>query len=237
MRKKHFDLEYIDNEKIALISMNREPVNAFTTDSYAALKDIIKTINENDNVNVAILNSKLRLFSAGADIKELESNTAKESAIRKDALRQAISYLYNCKVPLISAVNGAVIGAGAILATCADIIIASEDAYFSIPEINIGVVGGGKGLTKILPSQKVRTLALTGESITAMEVEKYGGVEKVVEENKLEEETIKLAKNLTEKGGMALRKWKESLLLTESVGFLEGFYIEQSLSQDLNAFK
>jgi len=237
LKRQHFELNYINDKKIAIVSINRPPVNAFTTESYLEIESIIKEVSEDPKTCVIVLNSKARLFSAGADVNELKSNNEKQSAERKSALRRAIKSLHQCRIPLITSVNGAVIGAGAIFASCGDMIIASNDSYFSIPEINIGVVGGAKGLTKIIPPQKVRTLALTGEKINVQDIEKYGGVELITEKRKLEEETINLAKKISDKGALAVRKWKEALLLTDSVGFLEGFYIEQSLSQDLSAFK
>ena len=137
-------------------------------------------------------------------------------------------------MPLIVAVNGAAVGAGAVFAATGDIIIVSEDAFFSIPESKVGVVGAATALKRLLPPQKIRALALTGGKITAQELYNLGAVEAVVPTDELQEKALAYAKLVADKGYLAVRKWKESLLVTETVGPREGLLIEQCLSQELS---
>lgn len=215
------------------MTLNRPPVNAFIKESYQELSSIMNYVNGNSELCSVILRSEGRLFSAGADVKQLAGDTVEEAAVRRAVLRQAGTDLYTCAVPLIVAVNGAAVGAGAGFASYGDIIVASENAFFSIPEINVGVVGGAADLKRLLPPQKIRALALTGKSISAKEVYQYGGVESVVPEEELYDEALKYATAIADKGVLAVRKWKEALLVIENVGLTEATFIEQCLSQEL----
>ncbi|WP_153731790.1 enoyl-CoA hydratase-related protein [Sporosarcina obsidiansis] len=231
---KYFKVEKIYNNKILVVTMNRAPVNAFIKESYLELSAIMNYINQDMELCSMIFNSSQKIFSAGADVKQLAKDSVEEAALRRPILRKSGADFYSCAIPMVVAVNGAAVGAGAVFAACGDIIVAAENAFFSIPEINVGVVGGAKGLSRLLPPQKVRSLALTGGRITAQEVQQYGGVEAVVPENELFETALEYAKTIADKGSLAVRKWKESLLLIESVGPREGLLIEQCLGQELS---
>lgn len=232
-----FELSKVEDNKILVITFNRPPVNALTQACYEELIHIMNMIANDKQISAAVLKSSNRLFSAGADVKVLEKDTEKQAAIRKDFLRKAIKSLYECPVPLITAVNGAAVGAGAIFAACGDIVIASDDAFFSLPEINVGIIGGAKGLSRFLPPQKVRTMVLTGMKVSAVEAYRLGGVETVVGKEQLLKKALEYARTIADKGYYATRKWKESLLMTENLGPLEGFYLEQTLSQELLALR
>lgn len=232
---QYYKLELVSEQRILVVTLNRPPVNAFIKESYLELIDIINHVNNSTTICTMVLRSEANIFSAGADVKQLAKDDAIASAIRRPILRKVGYELYTCSVPLVVAVNGAVVGAGAGFAACGDIIVGSEDAYFSIPEINIGVVGGATDLQRMLPPQKVRALGLTGGKISVQEIFSYGGIESVVAKEDLYDEALKYAEIVADKGYLAVRKWKESLLLTENVGVMEGTFIDQCLSQELSA--
>lgn len=232
---QYFKLELTYDDKVLIVTLNRPPVNAFIKESYMELSSIIAYVHASDTICAVILKSDGRMFSAGADVKRLADDTLQEAAVRRSVLRKAGGDLYTCPVPVISAVNGAVIGAGAGFASYGDIIIAMEDAFFAIPEINVGVVGGAIDLKRLLPPQKIRSLALTGRRISAREIYQYGGIEAIVESREeLLEKALEYAQEISDKGFLAVRKWKESLLAIENAGLNEGTYIEQCLSQELS---
>ena len=231
---KYFQVEKVYDNKVLVVTMNRAPVNAFVKESYIEISAIMNYINNDMELCAMVFNSSQKIFSAGADVKQLAKDTVEEAAMRRPILRKAGADFYSCAIPMVVAVNGAAVGAGAVFAACGDIIVAAENAFFSIPEINVGVVGGAKGLSRLLPPQKVRALALTGGRISAQEVLQYGGLEAVVPEEQLFEKALDYAKVVADKGSLAVRKWKESLLLIESVGPREGLLIEQCLGQELS---
>lgn len=231
---KYFKIEQIYDNKILIVTLNRPPVNAFIKESYQELTSIIQYANNNLEICTLILRAEGNIFSAGADVKQLAKDTLQESAVRRTILREAGDALYTCKVPVIVAVNGAAVGAGAGFAAYGDIIVASDNAYFSIPEINVGVIGGAADLRRLLPPQKIRTLALTGKPISVQDIYKYGGIESIVSQEELYDEALKYAKVIASKGSLSVRKWKEALLATENVSLAEATFIEQCLSQELS---
>lgn len=233
---KHYKVEQTYNNKILVITLNRPPVNAFIKESYEELSDIMNLVSYSEEICVVLFKSDGKLFSAGADVKQLGVDNPQEAAVRRAKLRKAGADFYSCPVPVVAAVNGAAVGAGAVFAASSDIILADENAFFSIPEINVGVVGGAKGLSRLVPPQKVRAMALTGKKVTAKEIYGYGGIEKITTSDQLHQESMKYAEEIADKGYIALRKWKESLLLTEQVGPREGLLIEQCFSQELALF-
>src|SRR5699024_7621592 len=132
-----------------------------------------------------------------------------------------------CPVPVISAVQGGAAGAGATFSASGDIIVATEEAFFSLPEIDAKIIGGKKELEGFLPEKKVRMMALTGLRVSAEQAFQLGGVEKVVSQEKLTDTALEYAKIIADKGYITVRKWKQALIATEEIGTDEGNLIEQ----------
>jgi enoyl-CoA hydratase len=233
---ENITIDYKYSDQIMVITLNRPPVNAFNQKLFEEISKAVWLASANEKICSIILRAQGKVFSAGADIKIVGNLTPQGAAIRRAALRKAASDLYTCPVPVVTAVQGGAIGVGALIAACGDIIVASEDAFFSIPEINHGMIGAAKSLWRMLPQQKIRTMALTGKRISSYEVYRLGGVEEVVTSEQLMDTAMKYAETIAEKGSLAVRMWKEALLVNEQLGPREGLLIEQSLSQDLMQF-
>jgi len=234
---QNFEVAFAEEDsRIVIVTMNRPPVNALTSTSYEEVCAIVQMLHDNQHISAVVLRSEGKVFCAGADVKTLASDTMQDAAIRRALLRKAAHEFYNAPVPIIAAVQGGAVGAGAILAASSDIVIASDNAFFALTEIDIGVVGGAKGLSRFLPPQKIRAMVFTGQRVPASEAYRLGGVEAVVSPDELLPTAMNYAKLIASKGSIAVRKWKESLLLTESVGPREGFMIEMCLSQELGLF-
>lgn len=99
---KYYDLELVYENKILIVTLNRPPVNAFIKESYEELSSIVNYANNNQDICALILKSDARLFSAGADVKQLGIDSPEEAAIRRAALRKAGFDFYTCSVPVIS---------------------------------------------------------------------------------------------------------------------------------------
>lgn len=239
MIEKEFDyynLELTHDNKILIVTFSRPPVNAFIKECYEELSEIVNYVNVSDEITSVLLNSDQKYFSAGADVKQLKKDEgAPQSVIgdRRTKLRKSWHDLSTCRVPVVVAVNGGAVGMGAAIAACGDIIIADENAFLSIPEINIGLVGGASSLKRLIPPQKVRTLALTGKKLSVEDIYKYGGIEEVVPSKELNKVALNYAKEIADKGYKTIRKWKEAIILTENSSVSEGALIESCLSQEL----
>lgn len=230
---KYFKLEMVYDNRILIITLDRPPVNAFIAESYIEMERIMNFVACSKEICAVVMQANGKMFSAGADVKRLGTDTLEEAAKRRALLRKSGEVVYNCPVPLIIAAHGPALGVGLVYVTCGDIVIAAEDALFSLPEIDVFVVGGAAGLSKFLPRQKIKTIALTGDKITAQEAHRLGAVEKVVALEDLRNTALEYAKKCADKGYLAVHKWKESLLVTEGIDPRAGLLVEMCLSQEL----
>lgn len=221
-----------DDDTIAVITLDKPPVNAWALEDYVELSRCIATINSSDTVRAAIIRAEGRMFSAGADVKRLANDDAKAGARRRPILRAAMRDLAMCQVPVIAAIHGRAVGVGTGCAASADIIVATPDALFSIPEINVGIVGAGDAMRRLVPEHKARALALTGGSVSGEELYRMGSVEELVERDQLDAAAFAMARRVADKGYLAVRKWKEALTLTDPASSV-GAFVEQCLSQEL----
>jgi enoyl-CoA hydratase len=226
-------IERVHDGRVVVATLSRPPVNALVQTVYDEIIDLVDTVNRDPLASCLLLRSEGRIFSAGADRNEFQHATPEASAVRRPLLRKAGDALYTCNVPLVVAVQGAAVGAGALFAACGDIIIAADEAFFAIPEIDLHLVGAAKGLSKIVPYQKVRSMALTGKRISARELAGMGGVDEVVALEELDARARQVAREIADKGYLTVRKWKEALLINERLGPNEGLMVEQVLSQEI----
>ncbi|MFA5121045.1 enoyl-CoA hydratase family protein [Zavarzinia sp.] len=226
------EFTYSVTDRIAEVVMNQPPVNAFNSTGWNNLAKTIKAAGEDPSVNVVILRAEGRGFCAGVDIKELAADGSKIVAVNKGCY-DSFEAVHRCKVPVIAATHGFVLGGGIGLAGAADIIVASEDSYFGLPEIDRGAMGGASHFLRMLPLQKVRRLFYTGESIKAAEMAKWGAIEEVVPREKLVETARSLAAKIASKSGKALRLAKEALNGIEPVDIERNYRFEQGFTLEL----
>lgn len=209
--------ELIDNEgglQVALIRLNRPQVlNALNTDLMCELAHLLESIDINSNVGCSIITGNEKAFAAGADIKEMAELTYVEMYLKDqfacwDRIRKV-------KKPIIAAVNGYALGGGCELAMLCDMIIASDDAKFGQPEINLGIIpgaGGTQRLTKAIGKAKAMEMILTGKIYTAQEMFNAGLITRVVPATQCLNEAISLAKEISQKPSIAIRLAKECIL-------------------------
>ncbi|WP_338604645.1 enoyl-CoA hydratase-related protein [Sulfolobus tengchongensis] len=216
-------------ENIGIIKLNRpDRLNAI---NFQMVDDLVKALDELENdsrVKVVIITGNGRAFSAGADVKEMLETPLED--IMKKGHMPLWEKLRTFKKPIIAALNGITAGGGLELAMACDIIISSESAKLGQPEINLGIMpgaGGTQRLTRVLGKYKAMELVLTGKLIDAREAEKYGLVNKVVPDNALIDEAIRLAKEIAEKPMISLMLAKESVAKAWETLLQQGLDIER----------
>jgi enoyl-CoA hydratase len=184
-----------------------------------------------------VIRAEGRGFQAGVDIKELAEDGTKIVEVNRGCY-DAFAAIYDCPVPVISAVHGFCIGGGIGISGASDIVIASEDATFALPEIDRGALGAATHLMRLFGMQKTRRMLYTGEAIDAQEALRLGGIESVVPKEKLRDEAMDLARNIASKSPKAMRlaKWSlngiELLDIKQSYRFEQGFTLELYMSED-----
>lgn len=214
---------------VGIIHLNRPKVlNALSFNVLREIVDALEGFDKDDKIKATVLTGNDDAFSAGADIKELSEATPVTLIERNqfaiwDRLKKVAK-------PMIAAVSGYALGGGCELAMSCDMIIASETARFGQPEINIGIMpgaGGTQRLTRAIGKFRAMELILTGQPITAREAEKRGLVNRVVPVEAYFEEAKKLAMQIAQKGPVAVRLAKDSVLKAFETPLDEGLQFER----------
>lgn len=221
-------------ENIAVVKINRpEKLNALNAETLTELKNVFEDLKNDDSVSVVILTgSGEKAFVAGADISEL----SKLDAISAKAFSengQAIFYLIeDMNKPVIAAVNGFALGGGCELALACHIRLASENAKFGQPEVNLGIIpgyGGTQRLTRLINSGRAAEYILTGDMIHANEAFRIGLVNHVYPQNELLDKAVEMAKKISSKAQHAVRLALKAVNAVDQMSDTEGQKYEASL--------
>ncbi len=205
-----------DKEKgIVKLTINRPEVrNALNAATRKEIRNAAGKIEKDEDVRVVIITGAgEKAFISGADITAFKDATPimmEESASILG--QQLFSDIENLSVPVIAMINGFCLGGGQELALCCDIRIASENAKFGQPEINIGIfpgAGGTQRLPRLIGWGKAKELIYTGKIIDAAEAERIGLVDKVVPPDRLEEEVEQLAATIASKSPLIIKLVKK----------------------------
>ena len=222
---------------IAEVIFDFPPVNAFNGETWNEIPKVIDTLGAREDVKVILIRSEGKGFCAGVDIKELAHDGSAIVGVNKGNYLTGKA-IHHCEIPVIVAAHKFIIGGGVIMCGAADIVIASDNAYFSLPEIDRGAMGGAAHLQRMLGVAKVRAAFLTGGKISAQEAYRLGGIEKVVPMAELVDTAMGYAKILAEKSREALRIAKQALNGIEpfdvdaSYRWEQGFTFEMYMHED-----
>jgi len=208
---------YTKEQGIARITINRpEARNALNTTVRQEIKDAIKDIEEDKDIRVAIITGAGdKAFISGADITDLEKmNSIGIEEFACTLGQQLYTDIENLRVPVIARINGFCLGGGCELAMACDIRVASENARFGQPEVNIGIFPGGGGtqrLPRLVGWGRAKELIYTGRIIDAAEAERIGLVDKVVPLDKLDETVNQLAETIASKSPLIISLVKKAI--------------------------
>lgn len=188
-------------------------LNLFNWDILNELYDILCKVEEDKDIKIIIITSSgEKSFSSGADLHE-ELKLDVLAGERWSQLGQKIANKIEAiSMSVIGAINGYALGGGMEIAIACDILIASENAVFGLPEVKYGIIpgwGGTQRLTKLIGKGKAMELILTGEMIDANEAYRIGIVSHVVKQKDLIEEAVKIAKKIIDNGPVAVRYAKK----------------------------
>lgn len=212
---------------IALVTIDRPPVNAMSLDAHRELLTTLRSLGQDASVRCIVLTGAgQRAFIAGGDVGELGALDAASALERTRVVRDVFGAIRRNPVPVIGAINGPALGGGlAIVAQC-DVIVAAETATFGLPEIDVGVMGGTKPLARMVPEKVMRWMALSGQRVTAAYLERLGVIHQVVPREKLLETALAAADEICAKSPAAVRLMKEVINLTEHMNLDDGYHVE-----------
>lgn len=222
------------NNYTAVITINRpDKLNALNSQVIDELENCLTALKNNDDVNVVIITgSGEKAFVAGADIAQLNKLNMIEGKEFAEKGQAVFNLIENLNKPVIAAVNGFALGGGCELALACHIRLASENAKFGQPEVNLGTIpgfGGTQRLTRLINSSRSMELILTGDMVDANEAHRIGLVNKVYPIAELMTKAKEMAAKISSKGQYAIRLALKAVNICDEVSESEGLNFEASL--------
>lgn len=204
----HVELKIEEN--IGVISIVRpEALNALSREIVDEIDQCIEEIVLNQNIRCLVFHS-VKNFAAGADIKGMAHCNEEEA--KAFAFTPTYNKIANLGIPTIAAIEGYALGGGMELAMTADIRIAGESAKMGFPEVTLGIFPGAGGtirVPRIVGEAFAKELIFTGDAVDATRAMEMGLVNRVVPDDKVYEEAMKLAKRIAKRGPVAIRMVKD----------------------------
>ena len=219
-------------DSVAAVTLDRPPVNALSSGFYAELSAVLERIAADPQVSVMVLMSaSSRAFSAGADVTELAALSGADAddadTRRQELARRVFGQLLELPQPSIAVLDGPAIGAGAVIASCADMRMGSPRASFALPELSVGRCGGGRHMMRHLPQGVVRRMFFTGQPLSSEEALRFGFLDSVHDRAELADAAMARARGIAANSPLALRLGKAALNESEALPVQEGYAVEQ----------
>ena len=220
---------------IRLVTMDAPPVNALTVQGWYDVAAALDEAGRDLDTKVVVLRAEGRGFNAGVDIKEMQRTSGFEALIGANkGCFAAFKAVYECAVPVIAAVHGFCLGGGVGLAGNADCVVASDDAYFGVPEVDQGALGAATHMARLVPQHMMRTLYFTARTIKATELVQFGSVLEVVPREELDIAALKVAGEIAAKDTRVIRAAKEALNGIDPIDVNKSYRFEQGFTFELN---
>ena len=223
------------DDGIRVVTMAHPPVNALPVQGWFDLAAALDAASADMATKVVILRADGKGFNAGVDIKEMQSTEGFDALLGANkGCFAAFKAVYECSVPVIAAVNGFCVGGGVGLVGNADIVVASDDAYFGVPEVKQGALGAATHMARLVPQHLMRTLYFTARTITATELVQHGSVYEVVPRDELDAAALRLAEDVAAKDTRVIRAAKEALNGIDPIDVNKSYRFEQGFTFELN---
>ncbi|MDO8361693.1 MAG: enoyl-CoA hydratase-related protein [Actinomycetota bacterium] len=231
-------------DHIALVTLDRPPVNAVDRATLAAIRDAFRSLDDRRDVRAAVFTATgTRAFMGGADLDSVADGGGLDARLATDVTdsgrvaRDAMWAITDCAVPVVGAINGPAVGAGLAFATCCDILLAADHAWFGALEINVGLLGASAHLLQLVGRHKAREMFLLGEKVSAAELHDLGVIRQVVPSVQLLPAAMAVAARLAAKSPIAMRLAKESINRIEGLTLKDGYRTEQDYTNRLLGFE
>lgn len=220
---------------VRVVTMEHPPVNALTVQGWFDLAATLDDAGRDPATHVVVLRAEGRGFNAGVDIKEMQNTTGFDALIGANkGCFAAFKAVYECAVPVIAAVHGHCLGGGVGLVGNADVVVASEDAYFGVPEVKQGALGAATHMARLVPQHLMRTLYYTARTIPARDLVQHGSVYDVVPRADLDDAALALAADIAAQDPRVIRAAKEALNGIDPIDVNASYRFEQGFTMELN---
>ncbi|MBO9647604.1 MAG: enoyl-CoA hydratase/isomerase family protein [Variovorax sp.] len=223
------------SEGVALVTMDRKPVNALNREMRRQLVATFDAISEREDIRCAVLTGTGSVFCAGADLKDRPDSTVAGDFLDHNRItRETGNAIRECAKPVIAAINGTALGAGLGLAASCDILYASENVTVGMPEINVGLAGGASMLKTLFGRSTLRRMFFTGQRLTAEELFRRNVIEEVVSEKDLLPVTMTLAREIASKAPLAIIYAKRAANMVDLMPQRDAYRFEQEFTVALS---
>lgn len=236
---KHFRLDRADG--VATLTFTRpDKLNALTFEAYADLRDLIAELPHRGDTRVLVLRGEGRAFCSGGDVNEIIGATLE---MRPDELLaftrmtgDVVKAMRECPAPIVAAIHGTAAGAGSVIALAADFRVVARSASFAFLFTKVGLAGADMGAAYLLPRLvglgRATQLLLLGDTVSAVDADRYGLVSQLVDDDRLAEATSALAARLASGPAQAYAHTK-ALLSRELDMSLSGALELEAMTQAL----
>lgn len=220
---------------IAIVFLNRAPVNAQNTQMREEIVSVFDTLGDREDVRVIVLTGMGKTFSAGADLSERPEEVPGAYTAHNRRVRAGFDSVMECGKPVIAAVNGAAIGAGCVLASCCDIILVSDNAFMAMTEVKVGLAGGVSHIRRHFGESNARLMIFTARRIYGPELLEMNAVSACLPLDQLMPSALDMAQEIAANSPSAVRAAKKSFQVTENLPLQDGYRFEQSQTKALRA--
>ena len=217
-------------ERVATIELVAPPVNAQDRRMREELIRAFDVLGGSDDVSAIVLTGRGRTFSAGADINERPTLASEPGGYSRHnrLVRLVFDAPMECSKPVIAAVNGAAIGAGAVLALCCDIVVVSESASLAMTEVDVGMAGGARHVLRSFSPSDARLVVLTARRLSGADLYRMNVASFLTTPDQLMATALGLAREIASKAPLAVMAAKRSFDFAESMPLRDGYRYEQS---------
>jgi enoyl-CoA hydratase len=225
----------VHDDGVVEIVVDHPPVNALPVAGWFELAGALEAAGADAGTRAVVLRAEGRGFNAGVDIKEMQADDGFGALLGANrGCAAAFAAVYDCPVPVIAAVHGFCLGGGIGLVGNADVIVASDDATFGLPEVDRGALGAATHLSRLVPQHKMRAMTYTSATASAAELHAFGSVLEVVAREDLRDAALSVAGDIAAKDPTVIRAAKESLNGIDPWDVKRSYRFEQGFTFELN---
>ena len=219
---------------VAIITLNRpEKFNSFNREMALHFQKILDDCAADKNIRCIYLTGNGKAFCAGQDLGELtQENAPGFDKILSEHYNPIVERIRNIEKPIVCAVNGVAAGAGANIALCCDVVVATHSASFIQAFSKIGLIpdsGGTFTLPRLIGFQKASALMMLGDKVSAAEAERIGMLYKIFSDETFADESLKIAITLSQMPTKGLAYTKQALNESLKNSFEQQLQIEDKL--------
>lgn len=207
---------------IAVLTLDSEPSNTFGWESRRSFMRALDILDADENVRCVVITGAGRAFTAGAQLREEQSISDEQLTDYLAEFGRVLNGVQNFRAPVIAAINGATVGGGLEFALCADIRIASTDAFFVAAGVNVGLIVSFWRLPRVVGLGPAKEILLTGARYTAEQALNWGLVTEVHAPDELLPAALAKAHRIATRAPLSVEVTKSAVTQAFEMDFSEG---------------